>query len=94
MVILLICGFIGVALTSNTIKKTNKNDWKLTTITILSLYSLSLGVVYFLVIGISMLGNIGDPISGAIHMDAFFMEMLSYGFSYTIGMIFVMTYEL
>ena len=38
------------------------------------------------------LGNLSDPISEAIRMDAFFMEMLSYGFSYMVGMIFVMTY--
>ena len=92
MIILLICGLIGVSLASKSVNKVNRIGWKLAIITVLSLFSLSLTIVYFLVTGVSILGNLSDPISEAIRMDAFFMEMLSYGFSYMVGMIFVMTY--
>lgn len=92
MIILLICGLIGVSLTSNTVNKATKIGWKLAILTVLSLFSLSLAIAYFLVTGVSMLGNLSNPISAAIRMDAFFVEMLSYGFSYMIGMIFVMIY--
>ncbi|TFG34515.1 hypothetical protein EU527_03055 [Candidatus Thorarchaeota archaeon] len=92
MIVLFIWGLIGIVFSSDTVNKAEKIRWKLALFLIVSLYSLSLALVYFLGVGVAILVSIYDPISGFIQMDIIFMEMLVSGFGTTISLIFMMTY--